>query len=114
MGGPAREDLRGARRCRPKKLIELCRLLVEQGDELEAELAHRYPRDADQLSEFWAGRMSWRRLWVLVKGCWSTETELLAQNRDLLAYTAWLYACVHRGDGPTPPRPEPIPRPFDN
>ncbi|MFI9552650.1 hypothetical protein [Nonomuraea endophytica] len=91
---------------------------------MEADLAWRYPRDADQLAEFWAERMSWQRLWVLVSnlprdsatanadlGTWTTQTELLAQTRDLLAEANYLFRSIHRGSSPPPPPPELFPRP---
>ncbi|UBU11599.1 hypothetical protein [Nonomuraea gerenzanensis] len=48
------------------------------------------------------------------RAAWSTQTELLAQVRDLIAQANWLFASAHRGRGPEPPRPEPLPRPFDD
>ncbi|MFI7707603.1 hypothetical protein [Nonomuraea sp. NPDC049480] len=121
----------GRRRHGPKKLIALSWLLVEHEDDIEADLARFYPRDADQLEEFWAGRMSWRRLWVLVsrlprdaatviaevgpdRAAWSTEVELLAKAVDELAAANWQFASAHRGRGPAPAPPQPIPRPFDD
>jgi len=119
------------RRYGPKKLVALSRLLVDYEDDIEADLARFYPRDADQLEAFWDGRLSWRRLWVLVsrlprdaatviatlgpeQAAWSTEVELLAKAVDELAVGNWLFASANRGKAPEPPRPEPISRPFDD
>lgn len=108
----------------------MSRWLVDFAEEVEADLAWRYPRDADQLEAFWDGRMSWRRLWVLVsqlprdaatviaelgpeRAAWSTEVELLARAVDELTIANWQFASAHRGKAPPPPDPELVPRPFD-
>ncbi|MGI5288025.1 hypothetical protein ACQEVF_32435 [Nonomuraea polychroma] len=130
MGRPAREDLRRDHPHGPKKLVELCRLLVDHEEDVEADLARFYPRDADQLGEFWDGRMSWRRLWVLVSrlpresatviadlgpdlAAWTNEVELLAKAVDELTEANWLFRSAHRGRGPAPPPPDPISRPIE-
>lgn len=77
--------------------------MIEHGETLEADLARFYPRDKDQLTEWYAGRMSLRRLWVLVSNlppdgatnealsggrevaAWTMQVELLAQAVDRLA-----------------------------
>src|SRR5690606_41793808 len=86
-----------------KKLIALADLLIEHSETIEADLARFYPRDKDQLTEWYAGRMSLRRLWVLVSNlppdaatnealaggrevaAWTLTVELLAQANDRLA-----------------------------
>lgn len=92
-------------------------------------MARFYPRDADQLPAFWAGRMSWRRLAVLVEGLppeaattqemdqegvtrWDQKTELLAAVVDELRTWRWEYALSNTPKGSSrPSRPEPFPRP---
>jgi hypothetical protein len=92
-------------------------------------LARFYPRDADQLTEFWAGRMTWRRLAVLVENLppeaattqeldqagatrWTQNTELLAAVVDELKTWRWEYAASNTPKNTAkPPRPEPFPRP---
>ncbi|WP_157251034.1 hypothetical protein [Nonomuraea typhae] len=69
--------------------------------------------------------MSVRRLLVLVSrlprdsatvtadlGPWSTQMELLAQTRDLLAEANYLFRSATRGSAPPPAPPELFPRPF--
>jgi hypothetical protein len=122
----------GRGRSGPKNLISLSRLLDAHEEDIEADLAWRYPRDADQLGEFWAGRMSWRRLWVLVsrlprdaatvvaalgpeRAAWSTQVELIAKSVDELAVSNYLLSLlVGGGKGPPPPQPQPLPRPTDD
>lgn len=41
-------------------------MLLEHSDDVEASLAFYCPRDDDQLEAFYDGRLSFRRLWVLV------------------------------------------------
>jgi hypothetical protein len=102
---------------------------MRRHDSLEADLARFYPRDADQLPEFWAGRMSWRRLAVLVENLppeavttqledtagvtrWTQDTELLAGVIDELKTWRWEYAMSQTPKTSSkPPRPEPHPRP---
>lgn len=101
--------------------------MIRQHDALEADLARFYPRDADQLPEFWAGRMTWRRLGVLVRALppeavttqeldqagvtrWNQDTELLAAAVDELRTWRWEYA-MSQGPKSKPQRPEPFPRP---
>ena len=111
------------------KLLTLAALLIRRHDELEADLARFYPRDADQLPEFWAGRMSWRRLAVLVQDLppeavttqmedpagvtrWTQDTEFLAGIMDQLQTWRWEYAMSQTPKTSSkPPRPEPHPRP---
>lgn len=104
-------------------------MVIRYHDEIEADLARFYPRDADQLPELWAGRMTWRRLWVLVKGLppeaittqeldqagvtrWDQKAELLAGVIDELKTWRWEYAMSNTPKGSSKPqRPEPFPRP---
>lgn len=74
-------------------------LLLDHSEDVEADLARWYPRDADQLDAFYDGRMSLRRLWVLVsklpqdsnvsravhgeEADWTLEAHLLAQIANL-------------------------------
>lgn len=80
--------------------MALAKSLLEHSNAIEADLARYYPRDSDQLPEFYSGEMSLRRLWVLVSGLpqdsntsqaldgeaalWSLETHLLARIANLL------------------------------
>jgi hypothetical protein len=74
-------------------MTRLAVVLRDHSGPIEADLARFYPRDADQLCEFLAGRMSVRRLNVLVDGLppgaglwralgvddgWSQEAHLIA------------------------------------
>lgn len=86
---------------------------MEHGEKLEADLARFYPRDKDQLTEWYAGRMSLRRLWVLVSNlppdgatnealsggrevaAWTMQVELLAQAVDRLALIDWHYSSTN-------------------
>ncbi|MEV0151531.1 MULTISPECIES: hypothetical protein [unclassified Nonomuraea] len=111
------------------KLLTLAAFLIRRHRELEADLARFYPRDADQLPEFWAGRMSWRRLAVLVENLppeavttqledqagvtrWTQDTELQAAVVDELRTWRWEYAMSNSPkNAAKPPRPDPFPRP---
>lgn len=111
------------------KLLELAALLIRRHDCLEADLARFYPRDADQLPEFWAGRMTWRRLAVLIQNLpaeavttqmedpagvtrWTQDTELRAAVVDELRTWRWEYAMSQTPkNAAKPPQPEPFPRP---
>ncbi len=100
---------------------------MERSETLEADLARFYPRDKDQLPEWYAGRMSLRRLWVLVSNlpsdsatnealsggrevaAWTITVELLAQAVDRLAVIDYHYSSAHSKNR----LPEPVltPRP---
>lgn len=74
---------------------------------IEADFAREYPRDEDQLVEFWRGRLTVRRALVLidhlppgaalwralqVDTAWSEATHLAAQQLDLLQLLNWRMA----------------------
>jgi hypothetical protein len=101
-------------------------MLMDHSEEIEADLARFYPRDADQLTEWYAGRMSLRRLWVLVsqlphdsatheamvgeeKAAWTTLVELTAQVVDAINQLDWHFRAANSKT--TPKKPELTPRP---
>lgn len=115
-----------ARRPRVGGISGLLGLLAEHGEAVEADLLRYYQRD---LADVTTGRLSWRRLRVLlrylpedsatareVRGTpyWSQADHLLAGVHDLLAGANWQRAVMTTPKGrPRPPVPKPHPRPGD-
>jgi hypothetical protein len=92
---------------------------------VEADLLRYYGVD---LLEYYRGRLSARRLAVLIRHLpreaalvravrgdevdWGLAEHLLAVAADRLAEGNWMFAAAHTSEGTDPPkRPEPIPRP---
>ncbi len=95
-------------------------------------MACRYPRDKDQLDRFWTGRMSLRRLAVLVRylppdsplhqeiagaeeSYWTPDLRLSASIHEQLQYIAYVIGATNvekfKGRKNPVPEPKPIPRP---
>lgn len=106
---------------RAGKLIGLSALLREQRNAIEADLHRYYGID---LLDFYRGRISLRKLAVLVEGLpaeatvyrnlqpeaagWDIHTYLLAGILDALNDANW-----QRAEGKAHNRPERVPRPYD-
>jgi hypothetical protein len=110
-----------------KKLITLSGMLIEYSEAIEADLARFYPRDRDQLTEWYAGRMTMRRLWVLVsnlpkdsattieivgedRSTWTTMVELSAQTVDAIKELTHNFVNAN-SKSPSRNRPPLVPRP---
>lgn len=105
---------------------------MQFSEDIEADLARYYPRDEDQLTEFWAGRMTWRRLWVLVSrlpsdsstntervggpevASWTTLVELMAQTVDAIRMLDFHYRSANSKTHVQPPPSTPRPREIDH
>lgn len=100
---------------------------MRHSEEIEADLARYYPRDKDQLSEWYSGRLSLRRLWVLVHGLprdssvyervngveesnWSPVVEGLASVVDAVREMDYHLSAGLGAKGLTPPRRVPRPK----
>ena len=110
-----------------KKLITLSGMLLQHSEAIEADLARFYPRDADQLSRWYDGRMSLRRLWVLVSQLpqeSATTIEIMGEERStwttMVELTAQIVDAVHLLDhhfvnanskNPSRQKPVTVPRP---
>lgn len=113
-------------------MIQLAGYLFRHGKALEASLAYRYPRDADQLDQFWTGEMSLRRLQLLVEylprnaplheeisgaeeAYWTPDLRMSASIHEQLQYVAYVIGAVNvdkfKGKKNPVPEPKPIPRP---
>ena len=98
-------------------------MLREHGGSIEYDLCTK----GIDLLDFFRGRMSARRLWVLIKGLvedpktntaravggpWALETMLLAAVVDDLRLGNYILAAANSAKGKNPlPMPKPIPRP---
>ncbi len=104
-------------------MISLLPVLRKHGEAIEYDLM----RMGIDLLDFFRGRLSPRRLWVLIKGLandtstltaqevggpWNLETLLLAAAVDDLRLNNYILAAVNSSKGKNPlPLPKPIPRP---
>jgi len=110
-----------------KKLITLSGMLIEHSESIEADLARFYPRDADQLNRWYDGRMTLRRLWVLVsqlpqesattieimgeeRSTWTTMVELTAQIVDAVNKLDHHFVSAN-SKNPSRQKPPEVPRP---
>lgn len=95
-------------------------------------MASQYPRDKDQLDRFWTGKMSLRRLIVLVRylrrdsalheeiagaeeSYWTPDLRMSASIHEQLQYIAYVIGAVnidkYKNKKNPVPEPKPIPRP---
>lgn len=100
---------------------------MDHSESIEADLARYYPRDADQLDRWYSGRMTWRRLWVLISqlppdsatqaelsggqdvATWTTLVELTAQAVDSIKALDYHFMSANTKSHVQPPTP--VPRP---
>jgi hypothetical protein len=102
-------------------------MLIHHSEAIEADLARFYPRDADQLDRFYSGRMTWRRLWVLVSqlppdsatrvdmagsevALWTTLVELTAQTVDSIKQLDFHFMSANSQSRVQPPAVVPRPQ----
>lgn len=105
----------------------VAQVLIRHSDELEADLLMHFGVD---LVDFWGGKLSLRRVGVLIRrllamhgrsavseaylgeqAAWSNEAYIMADIRDSIEAGNYLFLSAHKSDGYRMPDFKPYPRP---